>query len=492
VVGVGLAVVSVAGALLRAALAVRDARVAAETAHQAVTDELTGLGNRRLLLRRLDRLLDRPGPGRHALLLLDLDRFKEVNDTLGHPVGDELLRRLGPRLAAGAAAGSTVARLGGDEFGVLLADIPGERAALDVAERLTHALTKPFTVDGLTLHVAASVGIALAPEHGTATATLLRCADVAMYEAKRRRTGPVVYHRGHDRFTRTRLESATSLRRSLAAGDLGCQYQPQLDLATGAVVGVEALARWRHPGRGTLPPAEFLLLAEQTGLMADLTDVVLTTAVADCARWRAAGHPLAVSVNVATTMLIDAGLPDRVAAAVRRAGLPPSALVLEITEETLVTDAERTQATLAALRAAGVGISIDDYGTGYSSLSYLRDLPADELKLDRSFASALPADARARAIVRGTIELAHALGVAVVAEGVEDAGTLELLRRFGCDRAQGHHIAAPMDAGDLPGWLLAHPPTAAGTPEPRNGSPDRARGSTRDGRPAGSGVTLDA
>jgi diguanylate cyclase (GGDEF)-like protein len=490
-VGVAFAVASVAGALLRAVLTIHEVRAAAGSQHQAVTDELTGLGNRRLLLRRLDAALaDRataPDGRRHALLLLDLDRFKEVNDTLGHPVGDELLRRLGPRLAAATGPGQTLARLGGDEFGLLLPDVADEAAARRAAEQVLDSLAKPFAVAGLTLYVSASIGIAVAPEHGEDSSTLLRCADVAMYEAKRKRRGHAVYRTRSDRHTRSRLESATVLRRALETGHLICHYQPQLDLATQTVVGFEALARWQHPRDGLLSPAEFLALAEQTGLMTRLTDIVLAAALAECRRWRDGGHPLQISVNLAASTLLDAGLVERVGAALDRAGLPAAALIVEITEETLVADAGRARETLAALHRLGVSVSIDDYGVGYSSLSYLRDLPADELKLDRSFVTALGNDPRASAIVRYTVELAHALDVAVVAEGVEDADTLQLLRQLRCDRVQGHYVAKPMDARAVAGWLRqrSRPPSR---PADR---PDGDRSGSHDGDFTRVHVTLD-
>ena len=498
------AVASVAGTLLRAVLTIHEVRVAAGNQHQAVTDELTGLGNRRLLLQRLDaalaeRAADPDAGTRHALLLLDLDRFKEINDTLGHPVGDELLRRLGPRLAAAVDPGQTLARLGGDEFGLLLVGVGGEAEARRAADRLLDALAKPFAVAGLTLYVAASIGIAVAPEHGEDTATLLRRADVAMYEAKRRRRGRVVYRNRSDQHTRSRLELATTLRRSLDAGQLVCHYQPQLDMVSRRVVGFEALARWQHPRDGLLGPADFLAVAEQTGLMTRLTEIVLDAALAECARWRAGGHELQVSVNLAASTLLDAGLVDRIDAALARAALPPAALIVEITEETLVADASRARSTLTGLHGLGVGVSIDDYGVGYSSLSYLRDLPADELKLDRSFLTGLGTDPRATAIVRYTVELAHALDVAVVAEGVEDAATLHVLDQLGCDRVQGHFIARPMDARSVAGWLRARgsrtrpaePGAGAGDPTGETGRAGGAGGGGHHGHFTGAPVTLE-
>jgi diguanylate cyclase len=452
-VGVVFAAASVAGALLRAALTVREAQAAAATMHQAVTDELTGLGNRRLLLRKLDTALAEAHRGRRAaLLLLDLDRFKEVNDTLGHPVGDELLRRLGPRLAGATDLGCTLARLGGDEFGILIPRVADRDAAAAAADRVLGALAAPFAVDGMTLYAVASIGVALAPDHGTDPAGLMRRADVAMYHAKRERLGRAVYAPGFDRHSRGRLEAATALRVAVDNGGLACHYQPQIELATNRLTGFEALARW-HTADGIRMPAEFLALAEQAGLMGRLTDVVLATALEDCRRWRDAGHDLTVSVNLAASTLSDHDLTNRVAAALCRADLPPAALTVELTEESLVSNSAQVTLTLAGLDELGVDVSIDDYGIGYSSLAYLLDLPADELKLDRSFVAGVPGDQKATAIVRHTIELAHALGLRVVGEGIGGAGGQRALRRMRCDRGQGHYIGEPMETGTVLGWL---------------------------------------
>jgi diguanylate cyclase len=454
-VGVVLAAASVAGALARAALTVREVQAAAATMHQAVTDELTGLGNRRLLLRTLDAVLAGAHSGRRAaLLLLDLDRFKEVNDTLGHPVGDELLRRLGPRLAGATEPDSTLARLGGDEFGILIPRVADREAAAAAADRVLAALAAPFVVDAMTLYAAASIGVAVAPDHGRDATALLRRADVAMYHAKRERLGRAVYAPGFDKHSRSRLEAATALRIAVDNGGLTCHYQAQVDLATNRLTGFEALARW-HTADGVRQPAEFLGLAEQAGLMTQLTDAVLATALADCRRWRDAGHDLTVSVNLAPSTLRDRDLASRVAAALCRADLPPAALTTELTEESLVSNNAQVALTLAELDELGVGVSIDDYGIGYSSLAYLLDLPAGELKLDRSFVAGVPGDPKATAIVRHTIELAHALGMSVVGEGIETAAGRRALRRMRCDRGQGHHIAEPMGSAAVLGWLRA-------------------------------------
>ena len=447
VAAAGLAVAAVAILAARGIVVLRRDRVGED----AVTDDLTGLANRRLLLRRLDTALADGGPA-HALVLLDLDRFKEVNDTLGHPVGDELLRRIGPRLARTTRPGETVARLGGDEFAVLLPGVGGEQEALRAARRVLAGLLGAFVIDGLELFVSASAGVALAPEHGTDSATLLRKADVAMYQSKRTRGGPTLYRVGTDPNSRTRLEAATALRRAIGEGQLVCHYQPQVDVATGVPLGVEALARWDDPRRGLLPPGEFLELAENAGLMGQLSDAVLRLALADCRRWRDGLDHLRVAVNLAGSSLQDGRLPERVAAALGAAALPAAALTLEITDGGPL-DTGEARRTLAALHEMGVRVALDDYGAGPSELSVLRDLPIDQLKLDGGLVGSVVGDRRGRAIVRHTVLLAHALTIEVVAEGVEDAATLRALDEIGCDYAQGYHIAAPLPPGEVAGWL---------------------------------------
>ncbi|MCI2239609.1 EAL domain-containing protein [Kineococcus sp. TRM81007] len=418
---------------------------------QAVTDDLTGLANRRALFQRLAR----PGGRATGLLLLDLDRFKEVNDTLGHHRGDDLLRAVAARLTARLPHEALLTRLGGDEFALVLPGA-GTGASRRVADDLLTALTEPFTVGGLAVHVGASIGVATAgavpPADGAepgGDAELLRQADAAMYVAKRAGGGVAVYDEAADRSARERLQLLEELRTGIAAGQLVTRYQPQVDVRTGAVVGVEALVRWQHPRRGLLLPGAFLGLAEERGLTGAITEVVLRRAVADAVRWHDAGRPLRVAVNVAAGDLLDPALPDLVRGTASAAGLDPGALVVEITETTLMRDPERSRRTIAELLAVGAGISIDDYGTGYSSLAYLRDLPAAELKLDRVFTARVAHDPRTAAIVAGTADLAHSLGMRLLAEGVEDEETLHLLRSLGVDETQGWLHGRPVPAAEL-------------------------------------------
>ena len=445
-----LAVAAIAVAAVQAVVALRRSLLVTESARDAVTDELTGLANRRRLLTRLDAASTGGGP--HALVLLDLNHFKEINDTLGHPVGDELLRRLGPRLAGTARQSETVARLGGDEFAVLLPGVATEAEALRAANRVLAGLLGAFVIDGLTLFVTASAGVALAPQHGGDGPTLLRCADVAMYQAKRSGGGAAVYRPLADPHSRSRLGAATELKRAIAAGDIVCHYQPQVKVATGVPVGVEALVRWSDPGRGLVAPEDFLGLAEQTGLMPALSDAVLRSALADVRTWRRTTPHLRVAVNLSTSSLLDSRLPDRVAAALAAAGLPADALALEIADGA-PSDAGRARATLQGLHEMGVCVALDDYGTGRSSVVLLRQLPVDQIKLDGGLIEAVVADRRARAIVRHTVLMAHALQIQVVAKGVEDAATLEQVDELGCDHAQGFLLAAPMAADALTAWL---------------------------------------
>ncbi|MGY2083224.1 putative bifunctional diguanylate cyclase/phosphodiesterase [Blastococcus sp. SYSU DS0539] len=451
-----LAIACVLAGVVRIAVTFREVRGYNQVKLESRTDELTGLANRRALLERAQRIVASATPERPAaLLLLDLDGFKEINDSLGHSAGDDLLRQVGPRLRNSLRADDVLARLGGDEFAVLMpAAEPAEACAL--AERLSDLLHAPFTVADVRLHVGVSVGVATAPAPAATVQELLHCADVAMYSAKRARErvhvyvpDPVTGTAGSDR-----LRTMEELRTALDGDELLVYLQPQMDLRDGRVVGVEALVRWAHPTRGLLSPAHLLPAAEQAGLLRPLTDRVLELALTAAARWWP-DRQVPVSVNLSATNVTDLDLAGKVAAALHRHGLPPRALTLELVEDTLMADPERGRGVLADLRRSGVRTSIDDYGTGYSSLAYLRHLPADELKLDRTLTADVDRDPRAAAIVQSTVALAHALGLSLVAEGVETLATSATLARLGCDVAQGYAIAHPMPVDDFLRWLAA-------------------------------------
>jgi diguanylate cyclase len=464
-----LAVGCVLAALARTAITFREVRAFNEVKQQARTDELTGLANRRALLERAQRILDTATARRPAaLLLLDLDGFKEINDSLGHTAGDQLLRQIGPRLEPALRPGEVLARLGGDEFAVLLPEASLDEAQ-DRAERLRKLVLLPFTVEGIRLHVGVSIGVATAPVPAATVQEMLRCADVAMYAAKAAREGVHVYVPDPHGGSGDRLRTMEELRTALETDQLLVHLQPQVALSDGRVVGAEALVRWEHPVRGLLSPAELLPAAEQAGLLRPLTDTVLELALTATARWWTTDR-VPVSVNLAAANVNDLDLPSKVAAALARHGLPAEALTLELVEDTLMADPERGREVLAQLRRLGVRTSIDDYGTGYSSLAYLRHLPADELKLDRSLTTDVASNRRAAAIVEHTAALAHALGLTLVAEGVEDDVTGEALAALGCDTAQGYAIARPMPVADFLRWLAAPRGRAPRRPSSRTGS----------------------
>jgi diguanylate cyclase (GGDEF)-like protein len=462
-IAVVLAVLTLVGAAARTQLAFRQLRRLADLRRQATTDDLTGLPNRRALYAAVAQALD--GPLRpHALLLLDLDRFKEVNDSLGHHVGDQLLIRVAERLRAQLRPHDVLARLGADEFAVLLVD--AEQAhAVEVAARLRGSLTDPMTLAGIALHTGVSIGIALSPDHGSDATVLLRRADMAMYKAKTARSGHQVYAGNDDLGGAERLRTIHELRTALAENQLVLYYQPKIDLRTSDVRGVEALVRWNHPSRGVLQPDCFLELIEECGLMPALTRYVLDVALRQAAVWESQGRPLTVAVNLSAGSLLDSSLPTYIAGQLTARGVAAAHLQLEITEQTLMSDRNRARVILTALRELGVKISIDDFGTGYSSLAYLRDLPLDELKLDRLFISPMTTDTRANALVGSTIGLAHSLGLRLVAEGVEDNTTYSELRRLGCDEVQGYYLSRPIPAADLDRWIddrRALPPPRSG------------------------------
>jgi diguanylate cyclase (GGDEF)-like protein len=450
-----LSAATIVAALLRMSLTFREVRALADARRQARTDDLTELGNRRFFLEQLDLVTDETGSGQcAAVLLIDLDSFKDVNDSYGHHTGDQLLRMIGPRLRAALRDSDTLTRMGGDEFGIVLHNADAVRAA-DVARTMRDNLREPFVLVGMPLHVEASIGISLFPEHGGTPSMLLQYADVAMYEAKRGQLGYTIFDPGRDGGSRHRLETLEELRVALHSDQLVMHYQPKLDLVSGVISGVEALVRWAHPTRGLLYPDSFLPIAERAGLMGLVAGQVLERSLRDLASWRAQNHQLSVAVNLSVSNLQDVELPHQVELLLAVHGIPAEALVLEITENILMADAERSGQVLDRLRALGVLLSVDDYGTGYSSLAYLQALPVDELKLDRSFVTHMSSDPRAATIVRSTIELSHQLGMLMVAEGVEDAVALQMLRDAGCDVAQGYHVARPMAAEQLTRWLDA-------------------------------------
>ncbi|MCW2665481.1 MAG: diguanylate cyclase/phosphodiesterase with sensor [Frankiales bacterium] len=424
---------------------------AEHSAHEAAHDALTGLPNRTLLHARTREamdVVDRDG-GLCALLLLDLDHFKQINDTLGHGAGDALLRTVAGRLSAATRPVDTIARLGGDEFAVLLCDPPSGEAADQVARELLRVLAEPVLHEGLRLVVEGSIGVACYPADGATVEEVFRSADVAMYQAKQSRGAYAHYRSDRDECSVDRLTVVAELRQALTRDELVLHYQPQLELATGRVTGAEVLTRWNHPRRGLLAPADFIEVAEHSGLVREFALHVLDRAIAECAGWDAG---LNVAVNLSARNLLDADLPGDVALLLHRHGLPASRLVLEITETTVVSELEVVEAVLAGLRQLGVELSVDDFGTGYSSMAFLQRIAVNEIKIDRSFVSRLAHSPSDAAIVRATVELGHSLGLRVVAEGVEDAGAAEILRRLGCDRAQGFYFGRPADvAAALPG-----------------------------------------
>ena len=421
---------------------------------QAITDELTGLGNRRQLLNQLDRRLEAVGADARgtslALLMIDLDHFKEINDSFGHAAGDAVLKEIGPRLHGVIRSRDVVARLGGDEFAVILD--PGDLAlATAVAERITGELERAIELETASLHVGGSIGIALAPEHAASSDELMRCADVAMYRAKDLRLGVEVYEAALDDGA-DRLLLMEDLRAATTDGSLTLHYQPQIDLHTGEVVACEALLRWTHPRLGLVPPDQFLPLAEECGLTRRLTAWVLGEAVSECARWWGEGHQAAVAVNLLATDLLHDDLPRRVSELLEANSLPPSSLILEITERMLMPNPSRAMHVIGQLAADGVVVSIDDFGTGFSSLARLSELPVGELKLDRTFASRLLAQedgGRELALIRSAIDLGHALGMRVVAEGIERVELVDQLAELHCDRGQGFAIRPPVPTHSL-------------------------------------------
>ncbi len=440
-----------AAALENAGLVARLQEKAAESEHQSLHDALTGLPNRLLFARELDAALATGASS--AVLLLDLDRFKEVNDTLGHQNGDLLLQQVGIRLRAALRRGDVIARLGGDEFGVLLPDIEGEQAAIQVARGIVELLEEPLAIGDLCVDVGASIGIAISPSDGTDPGTLLQRADVAMYTAKADQTGVESYTEARDSYSPERLTMVSDLRHAIHEGQLEVHYQPQVDLLDGRVTGVEALVRWSHPIRGVVYPDDFIAVAEHAGLIRPLTLFVLDAALARAEEWRRDGVDLRVAVNLSARSLVQPSCVDDVAAMLKRHDTPAGALCLEITESSVMAEPRRAIAALEALRSLGVTIAIDDFGTGHSSLAYLKQLPVGEIKIDKSFVMSMASDVTDAAIVDTVLSLARNLGVDVIAEGVEHEATADRLQAMGCPTAQGYLFARPMPADAMLAWL---------------------------------------
>jgi len=431
-------------------------RRADELQRIATTDGLTGLANRARLHEEINaRIRDAAERGGLVpLLLMDLDRFKEINDTLGHQCGDMVLRELGPRLVAAVGPDALVARLGGDEFGILLRPGQDSDAALEsAAGRISRAVSEPFALDELSLSVAASIGGARFPDDGGDANELLRCADVAMYAAKDAQAEYKLYAVEQNRHSLRRLSVLSDFRRALQDGDLLIYYQPIMALADRSIRAAEALVRWQHPERGLLMPGDFISTVEQTDLVGPLSRYVLERAIASCAGWRRQGYQMSVAVNLSARNLLDRNLPDDVARMLDTAGVPATALSLEITERMIMADPERAIANILRMSGLGIRLSVDDFGTGYFSLANLRRLPINDLKIDSSFVIPMMLSESDLIIVRSTINLACDLGLRITAEGVEDGATLERLASLRCDLAQGFHIGAPMDGAAFDLWL---------------------------------------
>ncbi len=436
---------------------VEELRLEAESKwHQATHDQLTGLPNRTLFVDRATAALGETG--RAAVALLDLDRFKEVNDTLGHGTGDRLLCEVAETLVRASSGRATVARQGGDEFMLVVPDIIGPEEALGIVRDLLAAICKPMNIDGITLAVTATAGISLAPEHGDNVATLLQRADIAMYHGKAKRSGIELYSPAHDQSMQRKLLLGGHLAEALASGQqLSVMYQPIAGLVTGEVVRCEALARWYHPVHGQVPADEFIQIAEQMGLIGQITDFVLNEACGQAAEWRRDGLDIGLAINLSGRDLSNRSLVRNVVAHLSAHGLPASALSLEITETEVMADIAEASEVLGQLSDLGVRIAVDDYGTGYSSLAYLHRLPVNELKLDRSFVANVAADQSNSIIVRSSIAMAHSLGLTVVAEGAEDEVTCAILADAGCDAVQGYYFSPPLGREDLARWFATKP-----------------------------------
>ena len=423
--------------------------------HQALHDDLTDLPNRSLFHDRIEQAILVAGRAkqRFVVMIMDLDRFKEINDTLGHHAGDVLLQEVALRLREVLPQTDTVARLGGDEFGVLSLDAVDLSVATSIAERMRKAVEKPLRIDGLDIDVECSIGIALYPVHGETVVDLLKHADFAMYGAKQRGTSYEVYSPTDKPVTTEQIGLVAEFRRALDERQLVVHYQPAVDLSSGRVRGLEALVRWRHPRHGLLLPGEFVPLIEQTSLINGLTLEVLNQALAQARTWNDEGLDLRVAVNLSPRSLQDPAMPRQLERLLRKWNVDPSRLDIEITESTVMSHQKRALEALDELRALGVGLVLDDFGTGYSSLTFLRGLPVEKIKIDKSFVENMDTSVSDGLIVRSLIDLAHNLGLAVIAEGVENEEVAQQLAELGCDAAQGFHLSKPRTAAELGSWL---------------------------------------
>ncbi len=429
-----------------------------ELEHQALHDALTGLPNRVLLIDRLEHALEFAKRERKplALLLVDLDRFKDINDTLGHHVGDLVLKEVARRMAEPIRRTDTIARLGGDEFAILLPAVSDLARARRVAERIAAAVERSLdVVEGLSLEVGLSIGIALYPDHADEGQKLLQAADVAMYTAKQAHSGVVLYDPSNDHNSVRQLTLTGELRKAIENDDLSFHFQPKIDLESLRIVSLEALVRWQHPEHGDVPPDEFVRHAEQTGLIEPLTHWAFETALAAVADWRRRDFGLGIAINLSTRNLHEKALPEQLARSLAKWSVEPAWITLEITESAIMVDPESALRVVERIHDLGVRLSIDDFGTGYSSLAYLKRLPVDELKIDKSFVMQMTENESDSVIVRSTVDLAHNLGLAVVAEGVECDQHVGLLHSLGCDLGQGYHFSHPLPAEKLADWLAS-------------------------------------
>ncbi|WP_124948491.1 putative bifunctional diguanylate cyclase/phosphodiesterase [Sulfuriferula thiophila] len=425
--------------------------------HGWLHDSLTNLPNRRLLMERIEQAITIGNLTKKpiAIMIMDLNRFKEVNDTLGHHYGDELLIALAQRLHGIASVTCMVARMGGDEFGFAL-EATNKKEAVSFSKHVLAIVDEPFVIDGHKLSIGGSIGIAMYPEHGDVTQQLLQHADVAMYAAKRSGNGYVMYAAGINESSLSNLNLIATLKHPDLKDQLSICYQPKINLKDGTACGLEALVRWNHPVLGSVSPEQFIPIAERIGVMKQITFTVLHAVLAQLEEWHALGLNIKVAVNLSMRNLSDESLPDDIARALTSYNIPPSSLILEVTESSMMINPELANATLTTLSELGVQCSIDDFGTGYSSLAYLKSLPAAEIKIDKSFVTNMTTDDNDAIIVHATIVMAHNMGYRVVAEGVETAEVLELLQILGCDVVQGYYFSKPIPADAVPEWIVWH------------------------------------